>query len=256
MVRQNLVKHDASAVFNRKATAQAGNPTGLAEIIKANPGSLPPELSGMNQKQYGSSMFSSVAHQHLIRKAQNNLLNDETSSEVIVTVSNGTGGPITGPVKIGGKDYYANAKGEIRITDEAKVNMALKIKEHQKKRVNKIMEMIKGGDEIAAYLFGMPLEDWKKTCASNVDPATDKPYTDPELGKLNCTIENIESMMPSLTQSQHITKLRRLVAFYEPNVNMDGLSTLSETEANAKDGHNVELSYDDGAPAPAAAART
>jgi hypothetical protein len=41
-----------------------------------------------------------------------------------------------------------------------------------------------------------------------------------------------------LTQSQAMAKLYKLVEFFEPNANLEGLSTLDDVSKNMKDGHN------------------
>ena len=199
-------------------------------------GAVPPELLGI----HGNGGFSAIAHRSQQLKEIDNLVNNAVSDELYFTVRD-KNGVVTTPFMHNGQLMRPNAKGEVRITDKGKIQLAMKIDAYRKKRVDDIMEKVRLGDDIACYLFGISLSNWQTLCSKTVTKGILDSYgikMHPDLMKLDCTIEYIESLPPSLTQTQSVSKLWRICEAFEKNVNQDDLTTLSDTMKNMKDGHN------------------
>jgi hypothetical protein len=147
-------------------------------------------------------------------------------------------------------------KGFVRITDKGRVDMTAKIAAYRKKRTNDLMEIVRLGDDIAQYVFGISAEKWKNLCAKDslksgsteTKALLKKMKMHDTLGDLECSVEFINSLPPSLTKTQAVAKLRKIVEYYEKNVNMEEISTIADELRNMKDGHNVvkeHMSADD-----------
>ena len=239
-------KMDTSA-FN--GTAGAGNKMDLMGYMKR--GAVPPELLGVHGNKHGGSQFSSIAHtaeqQQKFLNLANNSVDDEIIFQVMGTDATGKKVPKTNPFEFGGKILKPDEKGFVRITDKGRVDMTAKIAAYRRKRTNDLMEIVRLGDDIAQYVFGISAEKWKKLCAkealksgSNETKALLQAMNmHKDLGDLECSVEFINSLPPSLTQTQAIAKLRKIVEYYEKNVNMEEISTIADELRNMNDGHNV-----------------
>ena len=204
-----------------------------------NGGSLPDHLLGLDGPAGGTSSFAHLAHDVQRRRAVENMLNDGVEDDVTFEVKSG-GKPIIGAFKLGGKTYHSNEKGIVRITDEGKINRVLQIKQYRADRVDALMDrVLLGGTEICTYMFGVDAATWKRVCGKAMTAQDIADYDmDDELAKLNCNIEYIQSLPPSMTQTQSVAKLRKIVAHYERNVNIEGLTSAEDFNRNIRDGHN------------------
>jgi hypothetical protein len=114
--------------------------------------------------------------------------------------------------------------------------MAAKIKAYRTRRVDELMDYAMMGDDMASYIFGVPRDKWLSYCSAGGGPSDLRMHSD--LKGLDCSIDYIESLPPSLTQTQSIAKLRKLVEYFEKNVNIEGLSDVADAMQNMRDGHN------------------
>lgn len=220
-----------SANFQSKTENQ-----GLSISDYMSRGAVPPELLGV----HGNGGFSSIAHRVKQLKEIDNLVNNGVSDELHFKVSD-KNGDVKTPFMFQGKLMRPDANGVVRITDTGKIAMAHKIDAYRKERTKKVMETVRLGDDIACYLFGISEANWKKLCGPNVTDADLTAYgikMHADLKKLDCTVEYIESLPPSLTQTQSIAKLNKICQALEKNVNEDDLTTISDAMSNMKDGHN------------------
>ena len=204
-------------------------------------GAVPDYLLGVTGKKYGSQ-FGAAAHtaeqMNRLDKMVNNSVDDELVFSVGSRDATGKVVPKTAPFEFGGKVLRPNEKGLIRITDQGKIDVVTQIAEYRKKRTNDLMEKVRLGDDVAAYIFGLGNDEWAGMCKANgALPSGLKMHDD--LKKLDCSVEYINSLPPSLTQTQSVAKLRKIVEFYEKNVNIEHLSSIAETQSNMNDGHNV-----------------
>ena len=232
-------KFDTSA-FN--GTAGAGNKIDLMEFMKR--GAVPPELLGVHGNKHGGSQFSSIAHtaeqQQKFLNLANNSVDDEIIFQVMGTDAKGNKVPKTNPFEFGGKILKPDDRGFVRITDKGRVDMTAKIAAYRKKRTNDLMEIVRLGDDIAQYVFGISADDWTDMCAKGALTAGNLPVKmHKDLGDLECSVEFINSLPPSLSQTQAVAKLRKIVEYYEKNVNMEEISTIADELRNMNDGHNV-----------------
>jgi hypothetical protein len=204
-------------------------------------GSVPEEYMGLNLPHGGSSMFAGIAHQAQQLKAVDNLLGGAVTDQLKFVVYGPNNEPITTAFKMGGKTWKPNGKGENYMVDKGRLDMNNKIKAYRKRRTDDLMEKyVMDGDEGCAYMFGIALDEWLKYCAADgpLPAGFDPKDMDPTLKKLQCNVQYVSSLGPSLTQSQAMAKLYKLVEFFEPNCNIEGLSTLDDVSKNMKDGHN------------------
>lgn len=223
-------------ITNLRGSAVRGASTEFNLLKMMQQGAVPPSLLGLNMPKHGSSAFSNVAHQVQQMKAVDNLLNNGVDDQLEFLVRNKKGDAITTPFHFGGQDYRPDENGVVRLTDQANINMAMKIKKYRIKRVDDMMDIAMMGDDMASYVFGVPFDQWIEECNSGGSPRGVNMHDD--LRRLDCTIEYIESLPPSITQTQSIAKLRKIVEHYEKNVNIEGLSDIADSAKNMKDGHN------------------
>ena len=209
-------------------------------------GSMPASAYGLDQLTTGGSAFSGIAHGVHQRKMIQNQLNDGVDDQVFFIMYDQFNNPVTTPYQIAGKMYVPDVKGKVRISDEGKMKRREAIRKYQQDRIDYLIQRIlKGGDETAAYLFGMSLATWKnKWCAPGYPTIADsgenpkEPLIDDELRKLKCSVAYISSLPPGATQTQSITKLRILVGMHEKSVHIEGLSNAVDDKKNVVDGHN------------------
>jgi len=233
-------------------------PWNLMEYMKR--GAVPPELLGVHGNKHGGSQFSSIAHtaeqQQKFLNLANNSVDDEVIFQVMGTDAKGNKVPKTNPFEFGGKILKPDEKGFVRITDKGRVDMTAKIAAYRRKRTNDLMEIVRLGGGIAQYVFGISKEKWGKLCAREALKSGDNDTKKllnamnmrKDLGDLECSVEFINSLPPSLTQTQSIAKLRKIVEYYEKNVNMEEISTIADELRNMNDGRNVvkeHMSTDD-----------
>lgn len=196
-------------------------------------GAVPDKLFGVPDKRY-QSHFGAVAHGTEQKKRFSNLLNNGIDDEVFFQVhtrnENGDLVAKTDAVKMGDKTYHPDEKGIVRITDQAKIDMFLEIDKYRRERTDKLMDICRLGDDIAAYVFGMSEENWKEMCRGTNPVLPPGLNMHEDLKKLDCTLEYINSLPPSMTQTQSVAKLRKIVEYFEKNVNIEGLSTVSENK--------------------------
>jgi hypothetical protein len=224
------------ALNKYRSTAESGNHYSIREKI-FNGGSIPPHLLGINGLGHGNSGWSAVAHETQQLKQIDNLINDSVSDELVFNVKNKDGSARTTAFPLFGKVMKPDAKGDVRITDTGKLAFAKQIADYRKAETNKLMEYVRLGDDIACYIFGVnPENEWKAWTAKGGCP--DGCNMDPTLRELQCNVEYIDSLPPSLTQTQSVAKLRKIVQHLERNVNMEVLSSLGDVASNMKDGHN------------------
>jgi hypothetical protein len=152
---------------------------GMSVIDQMNRGAVPPELLGVKGNKHGGSQFSSVAHTTEQMQKLNNLVNNSVDDQLVFKVmgldENGVEVPKTLPFEFGGQIVRPDASGTVRITDKGKVDMATKIAIFRKKRTNEIMEIVRLGDDIAQYIFGIKEDDWEAMCSE--DPAENFNYS-------------------------------------------------------------------------------
>jgi hypothetical protein len=127
-------------------------------------------------------------------------------------------------------------KGVVRITDKAKVDQAKSLKKYHNDRIDALMAYALVSDKLSSYIFGVDLERWKSEAVAGGCPEGCDMH--PDMVKLDCTIDKIESMPPSIAQTQAISKLRKMVGWYQKNVNLQGLTNQEDFKKNIKDGHN------------------
>lgn len=224
-----------SAIKRETFQSTAGG-KGLDVAGYINKGAVPPELLGV----HGKGGLSAIAHRTKQLKEIDNLVNDGVSDEIYMQFKD-KNGVITTPFMHNGKLMRPNDKGEVRITDNGKIALAVKIDKYRRDRVDTIMKIVRLGDDIACYLFGVSEDTWNHLCSDKVSQADLDLHNikmHQKLMELNCTVEYIESLPPSLTQTQSIAKLRKICEAFEKNVNQDDLTTISDTMSNMKDGHN------------------
>ena len=228
--------------FDKKSFHSNAQTTGginLGSIIAR--GAVPKELLGLGGNSHGKSGFSSIAHSAEQLKKIDNMVNNSVDDELnfMVQGRDASGNMVakTTPFEFGGKVFRPDDKGNVRLVDSGKIAMVTKIAAYRKERVNTIMNIVRLGDDIAAYIFGMKIGAWEAMCSTAATGADDVKMSS-ELRKLNCTVEYINSLPPSLTQTQSVAKLRKLVEHYERNVNLEDLSDVTDILSNMKDGHN------------------
>ena len=211
-------------------------------------GAVPPELLGLG----GQGGFSGIAHSGETLKRLDNLVNSGVDDEIIMSFATrdekGNIVPKTTPFMWEGKQMRPDANGNVRITDQGKIDLATKISLYRKVRTNKLMGHVRLGDDIASYIFGLPYEHWMALCAKDSKLIPEEMKMHADLAKLECSVEYINSLPPSLTQTQAIAKLRKIVEFYEKNVNIEALSSVPDALSNMKDGHNVYNKLSDNNP--------
>lgn len=199
-------------------------------------GLVPKEFLGLGYESGGNSVFSNVAHNLEQARRLDNIKNNGVSDEVKIAVSL-KDKKVNQPFEMHGKIYRPDKDGNVRITDRGKIETVKKIKEYQREEVDSLMEYAMLGDDVCQYLFGISKANWDTiTKATN---AVNAVYgLSAELNNLNCSIEHIESLPPSLTQTQSIAKLRKIVEHHASSVNLEGITTETDAKKNIKDGHN------------------
>ena len=202
-------------------------------------GAVPKELLGLTDQ----GGFSGIAHSGQTLKRIDNLINNGVDDEIIMSFStrdkDGNIVNKTTPFMWNGKMMRPNDKGHVRISDKGKLDLTKKISNYRRVRTNEIMNYVRDGDEIAAYIFGLDLDEWEAMCSPSADGLPPEIVMSDELKSLDCTIQHINSLPPSLTQTQCVAKLRKIVEYFEKNVNIEDLSSVSDIMGNMKDGHNV-----------------
>jgi hypothetical protein len=129
-----------------------------------------------------------------------------------------------------------DAKGIVRITDKTKADQAKYLKKFHNDRIDSLMAYALVSDDLSSYIFGVPLTDWQTQAGPNGCP--EGCNMSDEMKKLDCRVDTIESMPPSIAQTQAIAKLRKMVGWYQKNVNLQGLTNNEDFKSNIKDGHN------------------
>lgn len=219
---------------NLYSKAETGN--GF-DLMKAYQGGLvPKEFLGLGYESGGNSTFSNVAHNLQQAKRLENIASNTVADEVTFAV-NLKDKKVNQPFEMNGKIYRPNKDGVVRITDKGKIDTIMKIKEYQRQVVDKLMDYAMLGDDICQYMFGMKQAAWeaitKPTNTANADYGLSA-----ELNNLDCSIQHIESLPPSMAQTQCIAKLRKIVEHHATSVNLEGITTHSDTTKNIRDGHN------------------
>lgn len=227
------------------SSAKAGNHYSVRDKI-FNGGSIPPHLLGLTGLGHGNSGWSAVAHETQQLKQIDNLINDSVSDELVFNVKNKDGSARTTAFPLFGKVMKPDKDGDVRITDTGKLALAKQIADYRKAETNKLLEYVRLGDDIACYIFGVDYDTWKAW--TKKDGCPDGCNMDDSLKVLQCNIEYIESLPPSLTQTQSVAKLRKIVQHLEKNVNMEVLSSLGDVASNMKDGHNNPSGLSDHGP--------
>jgi hypothetical protein len=222
-------------VPHSKAKMGAGSVT-IASAMKRN--ILPPKYMGLDVPNSGSSIFAPAAHRVQSMKAVDNLLNDGVADQLQFELGDANG-VYTTPYKLGDQIMRPNANGKVRICDNGKIKLFMEFKQYERSRVDDIVEMAMLGDELCAYIFGLEYDEWMGVCkAGKIPPGMDSNIIHKSLVDLDCSIQFIESLGPSILQTQSIAKLRKLCAFYEAGVNIDDLTSLADIAKNMRDGHN------------------
>lgn len=241
-------KKSSAGLLNSMQSRATDQPFDLMKTLSN--GALPPEMMGLGYKAGGSSGFSSVAHRAIQEKRLSNMVNDTTSDQIIWTVADARG-KVTTPFEFNGKIYRPDKEGRVRIADNGKVALTKRIKDFRRQRVDKLMEIAMLGDEICQYIFGLSPGEWDAMTAKNGMPR-DMPEDemDSDLLEKKCSIRYIESLPPSLTQTQSIAKLRKIVEFYSESVNLEGLSDLADFNENIREGDNTIREGDISGPLP------
>jgi hypothetical protein len=218
-----------------QSSAKTGNGMNIGEYMAR--GAIPKELLGITGKAYGSQ-FGAAAHSAEQLNRIDRMVNNSVDDEMVFTVKGRDGKAKTAPFEFGGTVVRPDKDGNVRITDQGKIDIIRQIDAHRKQRTNEIMEIVRLGDDIASYVFGMDPTTWENYCKVNGPvPAGVKMHDD--LKKLDCTVAYINSLPPSLTQTQSVAKLRKLTEHFEKNVNIENLSSVADAKSNMSDGHNV-----------------
>lgn len=214
--------------------------TGLDIEKVYNNGLVPDALLGLGGAKHGTSMFSGVAHGVEQMNRMNNFFNNGVDDQIVWTVKRGDQ-VVTTPFQVNGKTFRPDQNGNVRITDTGKINLVAKIRQFQQDTVDKLMKFALLGDDVCAFTFGLTIDEWKGYCKKNGSIyLLGKDNMSEELDQNDCSIMHIKALPPSLTQTQCMAKLRKLVEYYAPSVNMEGLTTVEDAMSNMKDGHNVE----------------
>jgi hypothetical protein len=215
-------------------TAVSGNHLNMSEKIFKG-GLVPDYLLGLKGLGSGGA-WSAVAHETQQLRQIDNLVNDSVSDELVFHVKDKDGKPRTTAFPLFGKTMRPDDEGNVRITDSGKLALSAQLKAFRTAETKKLMEHVRCGDDIACYIFGVHPDIWTTWCAEKGYPPGCK--MDPKLSDLKCTVEYIDSLPPSLTQTQSVAKLYKIVEFLGKNVNIEALSNLGDIASNMKDGHN------------------
>lgn len=207
------------------------------DVMSAYKGGLvPKEYLGLGYASGGNSVFSNVAHNVEQARRLENIQKNSISDEVSLAIKlKGKG--VNQPFEMNGKIYRPDKDGNVRITDKGKIDTVMEIKRYQRKVVDDLMDYAMLGDDVCQYIFGLTETQWdnltKKNTAANAEYGLSA-----ELNNLDCSIQHIESLPPSLTQTQAIAKLRKIVEYHASSVNIEGITTHSDAKKNISDGHN------------------
>jgi hypothetical protein len=235
-------KNFEDAMNRQQSSAKNGaGSAGMDISALMKKGLVPKEFLGIVGNSHGKSDFSSIAHGAQQQKKLDNLYNNGVNDEIVFLVKTrndqGLLVPRTIPFDFGGKTLRPNKEGEVRITDNGKVKLAAKLAVYRKNETDKLMDIVRLGDEVAQYVFGIDPKEWERLCKPN-DGKDDNMGISATLNNLDCTVDYINSLPPSLTQTQSVAKLRKIVEYHAPNVNMEELSDIADLMGNMKDGHN------------------
>jgi hypothetical protein len=234
----NYIGMKGTSGLVKPSTVQSFGGKSLGAIDMYSRGIVKPEYLGAGMPAGGNSIFSKAAHRVQRLQRIDNLVNDGVANRLKLTLGDESGEYNT-PYELAGKWLKPNANGEVFIVDHGKIKLRLEQKAYEVQQIDDLTEIALGGDDICAYMFGLKLEDWKDYCkADNIPPDMDKEMIDDTLAKLNCSIQYINSLGPSILQSQSIAKLRLICQHYWPSVNMDEITTLADMSRNMRDGHN------------------
>lgn len=227
MPRVNLA---AGATWHSKAKS------GSLDIAqKVMSGGVPASLLGETPR--GGSMFANIAHRVEQMKRIDNLVNNGVDQELYFTVVDKNNKPINTPFKIGDKQYFPNPEGKVRVANASNVKLAKEIRDYQEEKTDKLMSLFILGDDVAAYVIGVSSSEWDKMCAPNGKPVGDTRTWDPDMLKLKCSIDYIESLPDgSLTQTQALSKLRRIAKFYINSVNLEDFDSVTEKKSDMAHG--------------------
>ncbi len=201
-----------------------------------NGGLVPKEFLGLGYESGGSSAFANVAHNVEQARRLENIAKNSISDEVLMSVSL-KNKKVSQPFEMHGKIYRPDKDGNVRITDKGKIETAKMIKEYQRKVVDDLMDIAMLGDDVCQYVFGLSEGQWKNLTGKH-DTEDMSMGLSKELNNLDCSIRHIESLPPSLTQTQAIAKLRMIVGHHATSVNLEGITDNRDTTRNIKDGHN------------------
>jgi hypothetical protein len=196
---------------------------------------VPKEMYGLGYDSHGSAPLAGLAHRGEQLKRMANITNDGVS-DTVGFMAMDKNGKVTTPFMMSGELMRPDKNGVVRITDKAKVDQAKYLKKYHNDRIDSLMAYALVSDDLSSYIFGVDLERWKSEAVTGGCPVGCDMH--PDMVKLDCTIDKIESMPPSIAQTQAISKLRKMVGWYERNVNLQGLTNNEDFKSNIKDGHN------------------
>lgn len=241
-------KFKDGALQSRAQSGQGFNILGMY-----NGGLVPNEFLGLGYNSGGSSLFSNVAHNVEQAKRLENIANNGVSDEVQLAVKLKDKNVVQ-PFQMNGKVYRPDKNGVVRITDKGKIDTAMKIKKYQEKIVDDLMDYALLGDDVCMYMFGLTSTEWFNLCAKR-DSENNEMNLSKDLNNVDCSIRYIESLPPSLQQTQSISKLRAIVKHHASSVNLEGITTHDDTSRNIRDGHNNPSRLDDTNPLGGSIAR-
>jgi hypothetical protein len=192
-------------------------------------------MYGLGYANHGESFAAPWAHRGEQFKRAANVTNDGVS-DTVGFMALDKNGIITTPFPMNGEVMRPDAKGIVRITDKTKADQAKYLKKFHNDRIDSLMAYALVSDDLSSYIFGVPLKDWQTQAGPNGCP--EGCYMSDKMKELDCRVDTIESMPPSIAQTQAISKLRKMVGWYQKNVNLQGLTNNEDFKSNIKDGHN------------------
>jgi hypothetical protein len=195
----------------------------------------PKEMYGLGHPKHGTGIGAEWAHRGEQFKRQSNIDNDGVS-DTVGFIALDKNGNVTTPFELNGEVMRPDKNGVVRITDKTKVDQAKYLKKYHNDRIDSLMAYALVSDDLSSYIFGVPLDDWQTQATHNGCP--EGCYMSDKMKELDCRVDTIESMPPSIAQTQAISKLRKMVGWYQKNVNLQGLTNNEDFKSNIKDGHN------------------
>jgi hypothetical protein len=170
-------------------------------------------------------------------KRVDNLVNNGVDDEVFFTVKNNKGQAVKTPFQFGGKTYFPNENGDIRVANSANVKLMKEIYDFQNDKCDQIMSLCVISDEVAAYVLGLCLSDWLAYCGIGGCPIGC--YMSDEMKMINCSVEELESLCDgSLLQTKCLSKMRKIVMCFLNNVNLEDFDDVIEKKNDMKTGKN------------------